>query len=137
MNTYVVCNYHTARGHFCIPVGKQKRPGGIPLGLFCFPRSYLSKCIIFCLYYQVININSENASSRKLGNRNWFSQPLVHTVMGRTRALRALVLAHNCMNSWLGKPSSGFPTSWKRYIFFTQNKIVQISESECYAFTSY
>ena len=23
---------------------------------------------------------------------------------------------HNCMNSWLGKPSSGFPTSWKRYI---------------------
>ena len=23
---------------------------------------------------------------------------------------------HNSMNSWLGKPSSGFPTSWKRYI---------------------
>ena len=29
---------------------------------------------------------------------------------------RALVHAHNCMSSWLGKPSSGFPTSWKRYI---------------------
>ena len=58
----------------------------------------------------------ENASSRKLGNQNWFSQPLVHTVMGRTRAPPALVLAHNCMNSWLGKPSSGFSTSGKRYI---------------------
>ena len=23
---------------------------------------------------------------------------------------------HNCMNSWLGKPSSSFPTSWIRYI---------------------
>ena len=68
------------------------------------------------LNHYFINEISENASSRKLGNRNWFSQPLVHTVKGRTRALRALVLAHNCMNSWLGKPSSGFSTSGKRYI---------------------
>ena len=45
------------------------------------------------LYYPVININSENASSRKLGNQNWFSQTLVHTVIGRTHALQALVLS--------------------------------------------
>ena len=34
---------------------------------------------------QVINMNSENASSRKMENWNWFSQPLFHTVIGRTR----------------------------------------------------
>ena len=85
---------------------------------FVFPRNIQDAYNVFYkypLYCQVININPENASSRKLGNQNWFSQPLVHTVMGRTRALRALVLAHNCMNSWLGKPSSGFSTSGKRY----------------------
>ena len=86
---------------------------------FVFPRNIqdaFNFVYKYPLYCQVININPENASSRKLGNQNWFSQPLVHTVMGRTCALRALVLAHNCMNSWLGKPSSGFSTSGKRYI---------------------
>ena len=35
---------------------------------------------------------SKNASSRKLKNWKWLCQPLVHTVMARTRALQALVL---------------------------------------------
>ena len=35
---------------------------------------------------------------------------------------------HNFMNSWLGKPSSGFPTSWKRYILILLlHKILKIS----------
>ena len=95
---------------------------------FLFSQNYIEVSMHWSwkiVYNQVINEISENASSRKLRNRNWFSQPLVHTVMGRTRALRALVLAHNCMNSWLGKPSSGFPTSWKRYI--SQLKTLPIS----------
>ena len=67
-----------------------------------------------------INEITENASSRKLGNRKWFCQPLVHIVTRGTRALRALVPC-NCMNSWLAKPISGFPTSWKRYIPVSNN----------------
>ena len=31
----------------------------------------------------LITVTSENSSSRKLRNQNWFAQPLVHTVMGR------------------------------------------------------
>ena len=84
-----------APGVFCFPWGKQKTPGGISPRVFCFPRIILkSQCSDFknC-FNQVINEISENASSRKLENQNWFSQPLVHTVIGRTRALRALVLS--------------------------------------------
>ena len=90
--------------------GKTKKAWWYTTRTFLF----FTRCTQFCCFNPVININSENASSRKLGNRNWLSQPLVHTVMDRTRALRALVLVYNCMNSWLGKPSSGFSTSWKR-----------------------
>ena len=72
----------------------------------------------FWPFFQVISVTSENDLSRKSGLWNWLCQPLVHTVMCRTCALRALVLAHNCMNSWLAKPISGFSTSWKRYILF-------------------
>ena len=92
-------------GVFCFPQGKQKTPSAIHIilwfklwiapGVFCFPRITLkSQCTDFknC-FNQVINEISENASSRKLENQNWFSQPLVHTVIGRTRALRALVLS--------------------------------------------
>ena len=62
MNTYVVCNYHTARGHFCIPVGKQKRPGGIPLGLFCFPKFIKALNDLIFLSSWVININTGNGN---------------------------------------------------------------------------
>ena len=90
---------------FLLTWGKQKTPGSIHTilwfklwiapGVFCFPRITLkSQCTDFknC-FNQVINEISENASSRKLENQNWYSQPLVHTVIGRTRALRALVLS--------------------------------------------
>ena len=108
-------------GLFCFPWENKKVLVTYHRDFFVFPRKIFKMHTIYPLYCQVININPENASSRKLGNQNWFSQPLVHTVMGRTRALRALVLAHNCMNSWLGKPSSSFPTSWKRYIFWERD----------------
>ena len=49
------------------------------MNLLVMKFSTLSKWAIFLL----ITVISENASSRKLGNWNWFSQPLVHTVMGR------------------------------------------------------
>ena len=65
----------------------------------------------------LITVISENASSRKLGNWNWFSQPLVHTVMDRNLCPSGTYPIHKWMNSWLGKPSSSFPTSWKRYIY--------------------
>ena len=55
--------------------------------------------------YQTSNCHNYNCS-----NTLQPSQPLIHTVMGRTRALRALFLSIT-----LGKPSSGFSTSWKRY----------------------
>ena len=84
-----------APGVFCFPWGKQKTPSGISPGVFCFPRITMkSQCTDFeKSFNKVINEISENASSRKLENQNWFSQPLVHTVIGRTRALRALVLS--------------------------------------------
>ena len=113
-------NNKASPGLFCFPWENKKVLVTYHGDFFVFPRNIQDAYNFFYkypLYCQVININPENASSRKLGNQNWFSQPLVHTVMGRTRALRALVLAHNCMNSWLGKPSSGFSTSGKRYIF--------------------
>ena len=43
---------------------------------FVFPRNIQDAYNFFYkypLYCQVININPENASSRKLGNQNWFS----------------------------------------------------------------
>ena len=63
---------------------------------FIFTKLHSSLKILEIVYNQVINEISENASSSKLENRNWFSQPLIHIVIGR---------------------SSGFPTSWKRYSF--------------------
>ena len=89
--------------------GKQKTPGGISPGVFCFPRITLkSKCTNFenC-FNQVINEISENASSRELENLNLFSQPLVQTVIGRTRALvEGLILSitawtRGCENLYL------------------------------------
>ena len=57
----------------------------------------LNVLILKIVYNQVINEISENVSSRKLENWNWLSQPFIHTVIGRTRALRALVL---CITVW-------------------------------------
>ena len=78
---------HHQEIHF--PNKESKSPGGIPPGdLF----SLLGKWISWwwnLVHFQselicwLITVISENASSRKLGNWNWFSQPLVHTVMGR------------------------------------------------------
>ena len=44
---------------------------------FVFPELYwsLNALILKIVYNQVINEISENASSRKLENQNWFSQP--------------------------------------------------------------
>ena len=84
-----------------------------PLGGFCF---YLNNSISYTLIWQFFfcfnwkklskwrakkwsklsifhQQTTENASSRKLKNQKWLCQPLVHTVIGRTRALRALVLS--------------------------------------------
>ena len=36
---------------------------------------------------------------------------------------------HNCMNSWLGKPSSSFPTSWKRYSLVVSVSYVTVQNS--------
>ena len=84
-----------APGVFCFPWGKQKTPGCVSPGFFCFPNLYwsLNALILRIVYNQVMNEISENASSRRLKNWNWFSQPLIHTVIGRTHALQALVLS--------------------------------------------
>ena len=117
-----------APGVFCFPWGKQKTPGGISPGVFCFPRITLkSQCTDFenC-FNQVINEISENASSRKLENQNWFSQPLVHTVIGRTRDLRALVLSITVWTrGWENPvPSSQLPG---KDTFLSTNKFINSS----------
>ena len=44
-----------------------------------------------------------------------FSQPFVHTFKDRKLRPTGTHPTYKCINSWLGKPSSGIPTSRKRY----------------------
>ena len=76
---------------FLLSLGKAKNSRWYITRSFLFSQdtnALISKMVL----NQVINEISENASSRKLKNQNWFSQ-----------SLRALVHAHNCMK-WLEEP---------------------------------
>ena len=96
---------------FCFYQGKQKTPCAIHIllwfkswitsGVFTFPGESKKLLMVYHrelfvipelhwnlnaqiqknVYNQVINEISKNASSKNLENRNWFSQPLVHTVI--------------------------------------------------------
>ena len=49
-------------------------------------------------------------------NRNWVFPTIRSYSYLKDSCPKGTRPVHNCMNSWLGKLSTGFPTSWKRYI---------------------
>ena len=58
---YIKVDNLKSPGLFCIPMGKQKSPGGVPSGLFCFPKFIQTLNDLIFISWWVININTGKA----------------------------------------------------------------------------
>ena len=85
---------------------------------FVFSELYLSlnALILKIFYIQDIDETSENASSRKLENRNWVFPTTSSYSNGQMSP------SNNCMNKWLGEPVLGN---------FMKNLVINNFQNQC------